>query len=112
MNLPLSFRGIVRLAKKHNLKLTQRAGVRDYKKYGEGCALTTLAIENNLSFYSEVYDDFYTQGHCHPMYIKLRGIECGFEDWEDLEDYEGQNLTLFKRYYKIGERLREYAGKK
>lgn len=107
MNLPLSFRGIVRLAKKHNIKLTPGCGVRECKKSGYGCALTVLAIENNRHTYS--INDDYPYGS--QTYIKLRGIESGFEDWgSNIDSYEGDSLTLFNRYYKIGERLREYAG--
>lgn len=107
MNLPLSFRGIVRLAKKHKLTLTPGHGVRAYKDLGTGCALTAIAVENGLS----TYDSVYNNNDVSPTdVIKLRSIEDGFEGFHNSWGYAGEILTLYNRYRKIGERLRAYAG--
>jgi hypothetical protein len=108
--LDLSYRGILRAAKRHNVKLTPGATVGDYRNGGCGCALTALAVDNNIDAVYMVRDGFGVDAA-----VKMYAIEAGFEDWRpDGSGYRLQlakdNPAVYNRYEKIGRRLREYAG--
>jgi hypothetical protein len=110
LNLPLSFRGLTRLAKKHNVKLR---GMCNTVKFGRGCPLALLAYENNLDCGSSIR----VATNFDP---KILGIEAGFEGWETNGEVRGDgeyreelgvglDNSVFKRYHAIGKRLAEYS---
>ncbi len=106
MNIPTSFRGIVRLAKKNNVKLEPGALVSSVK-YGEGCPLAVIAFENGCTTITGLIREVTKETGNAVLDNKLRAIEHGFENWNVKKLYtEGTNA----RYYKIGLRLRKYAG--
>lgn len=110
MNLNLSFRGILRAAKRHKVKLTPGATVGDYHCWGSGCALTALAVDNDLNTTYEMRDGFSPE-----VSVKLHAIEAGFEDWSADNSSYREHLaktypSVYNRYEKIGRRLRKYAG--
>lgn len=107
MNIPTSFRGIVRLAKKHKVKLTPQALPCRVHWDREGCPLAVIAFENGCNTLIGLIQEVTKETGNTVLDDKLRSIEHGFENWAYQKRYmEGTNA----RYYKIGQRLRQYAG--
>lgn len=111
MKLNLSFRDILRTAKRHKVKLTPGACVSDYRIDGSGCVLTTLAVDNGVTAVYEMRDMLGPD-----VAVKLHALEAGFEGWSPeggsfyREQLYKDNKVVYNRYEKIGRRLRKYAG--
>lgn len=103
MNLPTSYRGMIRLAKKLNVKLTPSACMpyRHTINPSEGCALGLLGYANGLGTYLDVLK--YSPDE--KLSLRMRGLEAGFENFR----FDGSAGAVYSRYYKVGQRLREYS---
>ena len=99
MKIPTDYRGFIRLAKKRNVKLTP--GGTSAKK---GCLMTLISI----AFLEDGSFLPYTRGQDYAIenlgLDKTLGLEDGFEDC-----LKTNETATYNRYYKVGQRLREYA---
>lgn len=100
--LPTNYRDIIRLAKKHKMKLTQMACTNNDIAKGKACIIALLGIANGVD-----YTGLRLLALCHnaKTYEKILKLEAGFEGY-GWSYYDNPSL---KRYYEIGKRLREYA---
>lgn len=101
IKLDLSYRGIIRAVKRHNVKLTPLANGGDYKHNNRGCALVAATIDAGVDYSSR------KRNQTAESILKMDGIEHGFEGWTHHNACED---AIFKRYYAIGQRVRSYAG--
>lgn len=106
LNVPLSYRDIIRVANRHEIKLTPDKTVRAYPKC---CVIAAIAYDNGEKYNENVFQEKLAELD-KDTYLKLKSIEVGFEGddffWDaDCEEDETPN----PRYVAIGKRLREYT---
>lgn len=111
--LDLSYRGIVRLAKKHGIKLSPNCCLGNFPR---ACVISTIAHDNGYT--DEINFEKDIKHEDPSTYIKLKSIEIGFENsaefwWRIDGNYSNAYIHPKSvgdpRYVAIGERLRAYA---
>lgn len=100
--LPTNYRDIIRLAKKHKMKLMPMACTSNDIAKGEACIIALLGVANETN-YTNVR--LLALRHDAKKYAKIINLEAGFEGY-GWNYYDNPSL---KPYYEIGKRLREYS---